>query len=106
MRIVGCVDGAGRNVRDLARSEDAIVLADPLLGTTVDHVDDFLAVRVIVERMAMHRIHVGADEQELFAQVLAKAGEQVGCWLGAGIQKAMSQFNGAAESQPKQKEKQ
>ena len=47
----------------------------------------------------------GADEQELFAQVLAKAGEQVGCWLGAGIQKAMSQFNGPATDQPKQKDK-
>jgi len=47
----------------------------------------------------------GADERELFAQVLAKAGEQVGCWLGAGIQKAMSQFNGPATDQPKQKDK-
>lgn len=47
----------------------------------------------------------GADEQDLFAQVLAKAGEQIGCWLGAGIQKAMSQFNGLVVSQPQQKDK-
>ncbi len=48
----------------------------------------------------------GADERELFVQALARAGAQVECWLVAGIQKTMSQFNGAAESQPKQKEKQ
>ena len=47
----------------------------------------------------------GADERELFAQVLAQAGEQIGCWLGAGIQKAMSQFNGPVKSQPQQKDK-
>ncbi len=47
----------------------------------------------------------GAAEKELFAQVLAQAGEQVGCWLGAGIQKAMSQFNGPVNSQPQQKDK-
>ena len=47
----------------------------------------------------------GADERELFVQVLAQAGEQIGCWLGAGIQKAMSQFNGPVKSQPQQKEK-
>jgi len=47
----------------------------------------------------------GAEEKELFAQVLAKAGDQIGCWLGAGIQKAMSQFNGPVKSQPQQKDK-
>ncbi|MEQ2009565.1 MAG: aminoacyl-tRNA hydrolase [Limisphaerales bacterium] len=47
----------------------------------------------------------GADERELFAQVLAQAGEQIGCWLEAGIQKAMSQFNGPVKSQPQQKDK-
>ena len=47
----------------------------------------------------------GADEKDLFAQVLAQAGEQIGCWLGAGIQKAMSQFNGQVKSQPQQKDK-
>lgn len=48
----------------------------------------------------------GADERELFVQALARAGAQVECWLVAGIQKAMSQFNGSAEGQPKQKDKQ
>lgn len=47
----------------------------------------------------------GADERELFAQVLAQAGDQVGCWLAAGIQKAMSQFNGPVKSRPQQKDK-
>lgn len=47
----------------------------------------------------------GAEEKELFAQVLARAGEQIGCWLGAGIQKAMSQFNGPVTSRPQQKDK-
>jgi PTH1 family peptidyl-tRNA hydrolase len=47
----------------------------------------------------------GADEREPFAQVLAQAGEQIGCWLGAGIQKAMSQFNGPVKSRPQQKDK-
>ncbi|NBV25529.1 MAG: aminoacyl-tRNA hydrolase [Proteobacteria bacterium] len=47
----------------------------------------------------------GVDEREPFAQVLAQAGEQIGCWLGAGIQKAMSQFNGPVKSRPQQKDK-
>lgn len=47
----------------------------------------------------------GAEEKKLFAQVLARAGEQIGCWLGAGIQKAMSQFNGPVTSRPQQKDK-
>jgi len=36
-----------------------------------------------------------AAESGLLEQVLDRAGSQVECWLGAGIQKAMSQFNGA-----------
>jgi len=35
------------------------------------------------------------EERELVEKVLARAGEQVECWLSAGIEKAMSQFNGA-----------
>jgi len=46
-----------------------------------------------------------AEEQKLFAQVLAQAGEQIGCWLVAGIQQAMSQFNGLVKNQPQQKDK-
>lgn len=46
-----------------------------------------------------------AEEQKLFAQVLAQASEQIGCWLVAGIQQAMSQFNGLVKNQPQKKDK-
>jgi PTH1 family peptidyl-tRNA hydrolase len=36
-----------------------------------------------------------AEENALLEQVLDRAAGQLGCWLNAGIQKAMSQFNGA-----------
>jgi PTH1 family peptidyl-tRNA hydrolase len=36
-----------------------------------------------------------ADENGLLEKVLARAVGQVDCWLNAGLQKAMSQFNGA-----------
>jgi PTH1 family peptidyl-tRNA hydrolase len=36
-----------------------------------------------------------AGENALLEQVLERAAGQLECWLGAGIQKAMSQFNGA-----------
>jgi peptidyl-tRNA hydrolase, PTH1 family len=35
-----------------------------------------------------------ADETALMKKVLARAADQVECWLTGGIQKAMSQFNG------------
>ena len=47
----------------------------------------------------------GVEEKELFAQVLAQASAQTECWLGAGIQKAMSQYNGPVKCQPQQKDK-
>ena len=34
-------------------------------------------------------------EQELLEKVLSRAADQVECWLSDGLQKAMSQFNGA-----------
>ncbi|MBI3417126.1 MAG: aminoacyl-tRNA hydrolase [Verrucomicrobia bacterium] len=37
----------------------------------------------------------GVDEQARFQQVLARAAEQVECWMDAGIQLAMTKFNGA-----------
>ena len=37
----------------------------------------------------------GAAESALLEQVLERAASQLECWLDAGIQKAMSQFNGA-----------
>lgn len=36
-----------------------------------------------------------AKENALLEEVLERAGNQLECWLNAGIQKAMSQFNGA-----------
>jgi PTH1 family peptidyl-tRNA hydrolase len=36
-----------------------------------------------------------SDEQKLLEKVLQKAGEQIECWLSAGIATAMNRFNGA-----------
>ena len=36
-----------------------------------------------------------ADEQEIFERVMDRAVGQIKCWLSDGLQKAMSQFNGA-----------
>lgn len=36
-----------------------------------------------------------ADEQVLLAKILERAAGQMECWLSAGLQKAMNQFNGA-----------
>jgi PTH1 family peptidyl-tRNA hydrolase len=45
----------------------------------------------------------GADENALLEKVLERAGGQLECWLNAGIQKAMSQFNGAVSSTNEEK---
>ena len=37
-------------------------------------------------------------EQELLEKILERAANQVECWLAAGLQKAMSQFNGVIDS--------
>lgn len=37
----------------------------------------------------------GAEEDALLEKVLERAAGQIECWLTAGLQKAMSQFNGA-----------
>jgi peptidyl-tRNA hydrolase, PTH1 family len=39
-----------------------------------------------------------AAEQELLQKILERAANQVECWLAAGLQKAMSQFNGVIDS--------
>jgi PTH1 family peptidyl-tRNA hydrolase len=36
-----------------------------------------------------------ADEHALLEKVLARAADQLECWLDAGLAKAMNQFNGA-----------
>ena len=38
-----------------------------------------------------------ADENVVLEKVLERAGGQLECWLKSGLQKAMSQFNGAVE---------
>ena len=40
----------------------------------------------------------GADENALLEKVLERAAGQMECWLDAGLQKAMSQFNGVVDS--------
>ena len=37
-------------------------------------------------------------EQELLEKILERAANQMECWLAAGLQKAMSQFNGVVDS--------
>ena len=44
-----------------------------------------------------------AAENDLLEKVLERAAEQMECWLDAGIQKAMNQFNGAVTSHEQKK---
>ena len=46
----------------------------------------------------------GADEQELLDKVLERAAAQVECYMAAGLEKAMCQFNGVV-SAPSEKDK-
>jgi PTH1 family peptidyl-tRNA hydrolase len=45
----------------------------------------------------------GADESALLEKVLERAANQMACWLDAGLQKAMNQFNGVVDSTNKEK---
>ena len=47
-----------------------------------------------------------STESALFDKVLDVAADQIQCWLDAGIQKAMSQFNGSIEDPDKEREAQ
>ena len=44
-----------------------------------------------------------ATETGLLEKILERAANQVECWLAAGLQKAMSQFNGVVDSQNEEK---
>lgn len=66
MGVVGAVDGSGGDVGHFTGGEDAFFFADPLFGAAVEDVDDFLAMGVVVERVAVAWGHVGADEEEFF----------------------------------------
>ncbi len=41
------------------------------------------------------------DETELLEKILARAAQQIECWAGEGIAKAMSQFNGVVNKEEK-----
>ena len=46
------------------------------------------------------------DELKLAEKVLMVAGDQAACWLTAGIQKAMNQFNGTVDGSENERQKQ
>lgn len=45
----------------------------------------------------------GSEESDLVEKVLVRAANQIECWLTAGIQKAMSQFNGTVSPNNEEK---
>jgi PTH1 family peptidyl-tRNA hydrolase len=45
------------------------------------------------------------DEAQLLEKVLDRASGQIDCWLAAGLQKAMSQFNGVVDPNNEEKKK-
>ena len=48
----------------------------------------------------------GPDEMKLAEKVLMAAGDQAECWLTAGVQKAMNQFNGTIDGSANERQKQ
>jgi hypothetical protein len=47
---------------------------------------------------------LNAGELAVMEKVLARAADQVECWLAHGLQKAMSQFNGVLADSANEKE--
>ena len=94
--IVGGVHGARRDVRHLTGTEDAIVVADPLFGAAVEHVDDFLAVRVVVKRVAVQRVHVRAHEEEFLGGDEVGAAEPLVVGPGVGFAEGVGDLDEAA----------
>ena len=73
---------------------------------------DYARLRIGIGRQSGAREITGyvlgrfsSTEAELVDKVLTVASDQVECWLEAGIQKAMSQFNGVVED-PNEREEQ
>lgn len=64
MGIVRRVNGPRRNVCHLSGPEDSVLFANPLFSAPVHHVNDLLTVWMIMKRVAVHGIHVRANEQE------------------------------------------
>jgi hypothetical protein len=94
--IIRGVDGAGGDVRHLTRTEDTVVVADPLLGTAVDHINNFLAVRVKVKRVAMPRIHIGAYEQKFLGGYEVGSAEPLVVGPGVGFAEGVGDLDEAA----------
>ncbi len=74
---------------------------------------DFARLRIGIGRQDGRREITGhvlgrfeAAETALVDKVLTAAGNQVECWLDAGIQKAMSQFNGVVDDPANEGQKQ
>jgi PTH1 family peptidyl-tRNA hydrolase len=66
---------------------------------------EYARLRIGIGRQDQRREIVGhvlgklkPDELAVVEKALARAADQVECWLGHGLQKAMSQFNGVVES--------
>jgi PTH1 family peptidyl-tRNA hydrolase len=49
---------------------------------------------------------LGANEMAVMEKILARAADQIECWLAHGLQKAMSQFNGVIEDSTNEGKKQ
>ena len=49
---------------------------------------------------------LSSTELAMMEKVLARAADQVECWLAHGLQKAMSQFNGVIEDSNNERTKQ
>jgi PTH1 family peptidyl-tRNA hydrolase len=71
---------------------------------------DYARLRIGIGRRDEARQIVGhvlgrfsAEENAVMETVLVRAASQVECWLQAGIQKAMSQFNGAVRPNNEEK---
>ena len=74
---------------------------------------DYARQRIGIGRLAGARRITGhvlgrfdSTEAALIDKVLALAADQAECWLDAGIQKAMNQFNGAATSSDNERKEQ